>query len=273
MSTATAEKQPSPLGSFLGKLTPPPAEKPAEVKAEVKEAPKVEEAIVKVKDEVKEPAKVEAKPVEKDEAITIANAEKRVKDTQKWGNEERQARLAAEQKANALQAQLARIEQKLDGTYEEPKAPSPAQIDADADTKGRIRASHHAAVRQYGKEFVMQTVWATDSPYQELQANSPAIRARVMEAEDPVLEAIAVVKEHQDGEKYGRTPEEIRKKIEAELTPKITQDILAGLKSKPGPVTRTLGNVRGDAERVSLKNEAPERLDFRAVFPWGAART
>jgi hypothetical protein len=118
----------------------------------------------------------------------------------------------------------------------------------------------------------MSTVWATDSPYQELQAKSPAIRARVMEAEDPVLEAIAVVKEHQDGLKYGRTPEEIRKKMEAELTPKITQDILDGLKSKPGPATKTLGNVRGDAERVSLKNEAPSRLDFRSVFPWGASR-
>ena len=272
MSTGTAEKAPSSLGSFLGKLTPVPADKPAEVKAEVKETPKVDEVIVKVKDEIKEPAKVEAKPVEKDEAITIANAEKRVKDTQKWGNEERQARLVAEQKAQALEAQLRRIEQKLDGTYQEPTAPSVEQASADADTKGRIRASHRAAVRQYGEEFVMSTVWATDSPYQELQSKSPALRARVMEADDPVLEAIAVVKEQQDAQKYGRTPEEMRQKIEAELAPKLKQEILEGLKTKPGPATNTLGNVRGGTDRTEQKNEAPDRLDFRKVFPWGASR-
>jgi hypothetical protein len=139
--------------------------------------------------------------------------------------------------------------------------------------KGRIRASHHAAVRQYGEPFVMETVWNKESPYQELQSKSPRIRARVMEAEDPVLEAIAVVKEHQDGEKYGRTPEEIRKKMEAELAPKLKQEILEGLKTKPGPATNTLGNVRGGTERTEQKNDAPTRLDFRAVFPWGASRT
>ena len=119
----------------------------------------------------------------------------------------------------------------------------------------------------------MQTVWATDSPYQELQAKSPRIKARVMEADDPVLEAIAVVKEQQDGEKYGRTPEEIRQKLEAELAPKLKQDILDGLKTKPGPATNTLGNVRGGTERAEQKSDAPTRLDFRQVFPWGASRT
>jgi hypothetical protein len=88
-----------------------------------------------------------------------------------------------------------------------------------------------------------------------------------------VLEAIAVVKEHLDGEKYGRTPEEIRKRIEEELKPKITQEILTSLKPKPGPVTSTLGNVRGDADRTAQKADAPTRLDLKQVFPWGASRT
>jgi hypothetical protein len=166
---------------------------------------------------------------------------------------------------------LKRIEAKLDGTYEEPTAPSTEYIAADADTKGRIRASHKAAVRQFGEKFVLETVWNPDSPYQELDKD-PRIRARVMEADDPVLEAIAVVKEHQDGLKYGRTPEEIRKKIREEEAPKLKQEILEGLKTKPGTATNTLGNVRGGTERTAQKDDVPAQLDFRKVFPHGASR-
>ena len=278
MSTATedkpkVEKASAPLGSFLGKLAPKPAEKaPEPVADKAVESKDAGTVIEKPTDTLKpdevpkiEDAKTEEKP--KDEVT-----EKRLKDTQKWGNEEHKARLDAERKASLLEAQLKRIEAKLDGTYEEPTAPSTEQIRADADVTGRIKASHKAAVRQYGEPFVMETVWNQDSPYQELQARDPRIRARVMEADDPVLEAIAAVKEYQDGQKYGRTPEEIRKKLEAELAPKLKQDILDGLKTKPGPATSTLGNVRGGTERTEQKNEAPTRLDFRTVFPWGASR-
>lgn len=284
MSTATKEKPSVPLGSFIGKLTPKPVETPAKEKADAKpvvdvaDTKPVEKPVEAAPDKPQSESATAPAKTETPTELTPADkpkedvTEKRLKDTQKWGNEEHKARLEAERKAQALEAQLKRIEAKLDGTYEEPTAPSTEQVATDADTKGRIRASHKAAVRQYGEAFVMETVWNPDSPYQELQAKSPAIRARVMEADDPVLEAIAVVKEHQDAQKYGRTPEEIRKRMEAELVPKLKQDILDGLKTKPGPATSTLGNVRGGTERTEQKNEAPARLDFRAVFPWGASR-
>lgn len=292
MSTAEAVKPApapvQPLGSFLGKLTPKPVEKSMEVKSEsvtlaktadaekatgAKDAKAVRVEVDAVKADTKDATKESVAEVTKtDDKPKDDKTDKRLKDAQTWGNEEHKARLDAERKNAELQAQLVRIEAKLDGTYVESDAPSTEQLTADADVKGRIRASHHAAVRQYGEAFVMETVWSADSPYQELQSRSPRIRARVMEAEDPVLEAIAVVKEHQDGEKYGRTPEEIRKKMEAELAPKLKQDILDGLKTKPGPATNTLGDVRGGSERTEQKAEAPTRLDFRQVFPWGASR-
>ena len=118
----------------------------------------------------------------------------------------------------------------------------------------------------------METVWNPDSPYQQLQATDRKIRARVMEADDPVLEAIAVMKEQADGEKYGRTPEEIKKKIEAELTPQLEKKIIEGLKTKPGPATNTLGDVRGGTERTEQKSTAPNVLNLGQVFPWGATR-
>ena len=280
MSAAAAkEKAPTlPLGSFITKLTPKAPEQPTEKPADsVVEAKKADPPAVETKTEEKPKEtpketpptelKTEEKPKEEKEVV-----EKRLKDTQRSWHEEHKARLAAEQREVELQARLERIEKKLDGTYEEPASPSPQQVATDADVKGRIRASHHAAVRQYGEQFVMETVWNPESPYMELQAKSPRIRERVMNADDPVLEAIAVVKEHQDGEKYGRTPEEIRKKMEAELAPKLKQEILEGLKVKPGPATNTLGNVRGGTERTEQKSDAPARLDFRQVFPWGASR-
>jgi hypothetical protein len=276
MSTATKEPPATvPLGSFITKLTPKAVEKPVDKPVDVvADAPKAA-AVVETKPEEKktevqkEAPPTELKPEEKPKDDVV---EKRLKDTQRSWHEEHKARLDAERREAELQSRLERIEKKLDGTYEEPALPTSDQVATDADTKGRIRASHHAAVRQYGEQFVMETVWNQDSPYMVLQSKSPRLRERVMQADDPVLEAIAVVKEHQDGEKYGRTPEEIRKKMEAELAPKLKQEILEGLKTKPGPATNTLGNVRGGSERAEQKSDAPARLDFRAVFPWGASR-
>lgn len=293
MSAATAEKPKeapaSPLGSFITKLTPKPVEKadekPAEAKAAEKSveakdataksdaggidatAPKAQPDVAKEAEAGKTAAlKTDEKP-EKD------ILDKRLKDTQKWGNEEHKARLDAERKAAELEAQLKRIEAKLDGTYEEPKAPSADEAKAAGDAFGRIRASHAAAIELHGEEFVNKTVWNLDSPYQQIQARSPRLKARVMEAEAPVLEAIKVVKEEEAKKLYGDSPEEMRKKIREEELPKLKQEILEGLKTKPGPATNTLGNVRGGTERTEQKNEAPTRLDFRQVFPWGASRT
>jgi hypothetical protein len=277
--SAVAEKPVSPLGSFLKKIEVKPVAKSepvVESKVEVKddttqpivpaEAATEKEAVkADPAQDAKADSKVEEKP--KDD-----KTEKRLKDAQTWGNEEHKARLAAEREAQELKARLERIEQKLDGTYKEPDLPSAEQVAANADVTGRIRASHKAAVRQYGLNFVMETVWNKDSPYQELQARDPRIRDRVMNAEDPVLEAIDAVNEDRDGEKYGRTPKEIRERMEAELAPKLKQEILDGLKTKPGPAVKTLGNSRGGTERTEQKNGSPQSLDFRKVFPWGASR-
>jgi len=274
MSAVAEQVKPaSPLSSFLKKIEVKPAAK----------AEPVVESNVEVKDDAAQPlVQTEAAPAKeavKDEPALDAKAddkpdktEKRLKDAQTWGNEEHKARLSAEREAHELKARLERIEAKLDGTYQEPDLPSTEQVAANADTTGRIRASHKAAVRQYGLNFVMETVWNKDSPYQELQARDPRIRDRVMNADDPVLEAIDAVNEYKDGEKYGHTPKEIRERMEAELAPKLKQEILAGLKARPGPTVNTLGNMRGGSERTEQKNGSPAKLDFRQVFPWGASR-
>lgn len=283
MSTVQAEKAiTKPLGSFLGKLSKSaekpvekPAEKVAEKSVEQPATPQEAEAKTEALPVGATDAKADTKPTElkTDEKPKDDKTEKRLKDAQTWGNEEHKARLDAERKNAELQAQLVRIEAKLDGTYEEPTTPSAEQVKADADLTGRIKASHKAAVRLHSEEHVMKTVWAPDSLYQKLQAGDPRIRARVMESDAPVLEALDVVKEHQDAERYGRTPEEIRKRMEAELAPKLKQDLLDGLKTKPGPATNTLGDVRGGTERTEQKNTTPNVLNLGTVFPWGAKRT
>lgn len=118
----------------------------------------------------------------------------------------------------------------------------------------------------------MNQVWLPDSPYQKLQEANPLVTKRVMDSDDPVQEALDILQEEEDAKKYGRTSEEWKKAIEEELKPKITQEILQGLKAKPGHATATLGNVRGEADRSAMKSDVPARLDLAKVFPHGASR-
>ncbi len=292
MSTAQAEKVVSkpvaPLGSFLNKLTPAPVEKkPTEPAKEVADAtpktPAVSADAGKPAGAVGEKPPATTVPIETPAAPATPAAdsdptgqtdktEKRLKDAQTWGNEEHKARLAAEREARDLKTRLDRIEQKLDGTYEAPSAPSAEQVAYDAEMRGKLRASHRAAVRKYGEEYVLTTVWNPDSPYMKLQAANPHVAQRVQASEDPVQEALDVLKEEEDAKKYGRTSEEMRKKIEAELKPQLEQQILQGLKTKPGPEVNNMGIVRGSTERTSQKADAPAGLNLGLVFPWGAAR-
>jgi len=281
MQTEKATIKPhAPLGSFLGKLTPKTIEKPAENSVEV--TPLVQEVKSEPRSEDKPGTKVDA-PVKTDKQTVVTEAPKettpdpdalkkqlsdQAKANLRLGQENADLRRTLE----SLQKQQERIEKKLDGTYEEEAAPSVEQIKADAELTGRIKASHKAAIDKYGEKFVMETVWNPDAPYQLLQAKDNKIRARVMEADDPVLEAIAVMKEQADGEKYGRTPEEIKKKIEAEMIPQLEQQIREGLKTKPGPATNTLGQVRGGSARTEQPAGTPNVLNLAQVFPWGASR-
>jgi hypothetical protein len=279
MSTATAEKKPAaPMASLLAKIAPS--------KEKADESGKTEKPAVSTDNVAAVADKAEPVPANADakaegdsgkapqavETEDKAQLEKRLKDTQSWANEEHKRALRAEREKKELQERLDRIEKKIDGTYEEPKAPSTEQLTYDAEMRGKIRASHRAAVRKHGEEFVMNRVWLPDSPYQKLQDANPLVTQRVMASDDPVQEALDILQEEEDAKKYGRTSEEMKRKIEEELKPKITQEILAGLKSKPGLAVATLGNARGEADRTSMKADVPAKLDLAKVFPHGASR-
>jgi hypothetical protein len=278
--SAVAEKEKKPatsMGSFLAKLTPKEkadesgkTEKPAVSTDNVAAVADKAEPVQANADAKAEGDSGKAAPAVETE--DKAQLEKRLKDTQSWANEEHKRALRAEREKKELQERLDRIEKKIDGTYEEPKAPSTEQLTYDAEMRGKIRASHRAAVRKHGEEFVMNQVWLPDSPYQKLQDANPLVTQRVMASDDPVQEALDILQEEEDAKKYGRTSEEMKRKIEEELKPKITQEILAGLKSKPGLAVATLGNARGEADRTSMKADVPAKLDLAKVFPHGASR-
>jgi hypothetical protein len=278
-AVAEKEKKPAaPMGSFLAKLTP---KEKADESGKTEKPAVHADAVAEVADKAEPvPAKADAK-AEGDsgkpaqaagETEDKAQLEKRLKDTQSWANELNKKFLKLEKENRELRAIAVRTEQKIDGTYEEPKAPSTEQLTYDAEMRGKIRASHRAAVRKHGEEFVMNQVWLPDSPYQKLQDANPLVTQRVMASDDPVQEALDILQEEEDAKKYGRTSEEMKRKIEEELKPKITQEILAGLKSKPGLAVATLGNARGEADRTSMKADVPAKLDLAKVFPHGASR-
>lgn len=253
------------LGNFINELTP----KSAEPKAE---EPKVVEAAsepTESKDK-QAPAGSTAASVPGD-AVATKDSPKTDKESESIAKQ-----LAAQAKANLrlgtenaeLKRTLARVEAKLDGTYKEPDAPSTEVLVSDAEKRGLIVASHHAAVELHGEEFVQATVWADDSPYQELIKQDPSIQERVMASKAPVLAAIKEVKKAEASVKYGKDPEEIRKNMEAELTEKITKDVLAKFTTPPGMPVKGLGEVRG-TERTEMKNGPPAEVDFKSIFPIG----
>lgn len=247
------------LGNFINDIAPKAEEaQPAAIKAD--EKPQVVEAKAKVEDAKPAAKAADTKPEE--------TTEKRLKDTQKWGNEEHKARLKAEQTAADLKAAVARLEAKIDGTYKEPDAPSTEVQVNDAEKRGLIVASHHAAVELHGEEFVQATVWADDSPYQELIKQDPSIQERVMASKAPVLAAIKEVKKAEASLKYGKDPEEIRKKIIEEETEKITKEVLAKFATPPGTPVKGLGEVRG-TERTEMKSGPPAEVDFKRIFHIG----
>jgi hypothetical protein len=277
-AVAEKEKKPAmPMASFLAKL---PSKEKADESGKTEKPAVSTDAVAADSDKAEPvPAKADAKAegdsgkaAQAAETEDKAQLEKRLKDTQSWANEEHKRALRAEREKKELQERLDRIEKKIDGTYEEPKAPSTEQLTYDAEMRGKIRASHRAAVRKHGEEFVMNQVWLPDSPYQKLQDANPLVTQRVMASDDPVQEALDILQEEEDAKKYGRTSEEMKRKIEEELKPKITQEILAGLKSKPGLAVATLGNARGEADRTSMKADVPAKLDLAKVFPHGASR-
>lgn len=135
---------------------------------------------------------------------------------------------------------------KLEGTYKEPAQPTPEEIAARAEFKGRETSSRSIAETQYGVAKIQSEIYDDDSPYKTLVTEKPWLHARVSRHAQPAVEAMRVLQEESFREKYGDDPAQWVTKIEAELTPRI-EDIFKKQVAIPltGDKAPSLTEVRG----------------------------
>lgn len=116
------------------------------------------------------------------------------------------------------------LKAKLDGTYEEPTAPTAADVEMRAEFKGRETASRAVADGLYGAEVVQAQVYDDASPYKTLVQAQPWLHVRVAKSAQPTVEAMRVLKEQEFLAKYGTDATQWVSKIEAELKPKMLDE-------------------------------------------------
>jgi len=156
---------------------------------------------------------------------------------------------------------------KLDGTYVAPPEPSEAAKKASEEAESRERASRPLVEVQFGKEFVQKQIYDDNSPWQKLTAQNPSLKARVFYAENPVSEALAVLKEEEVLDTYGRDTKKVVEKVEAEIRPRLLKefkDSLAGKSEKNNEPDAGLSGVRSSSERSSDQSK-PAKKEFSVV--------
>lgn len=185
---------------------------------------------------------------------------KRQKDTSIWANE-------VSTENGQLKTKIKQLEAQIEDPYSEQGeiAPSPEEIQADADFKGREKASFAIAIEKYGEKYIVEKIEAPDSKFQQLWKDNPLISMRVNNSETPYLEAVNILKEEEFFSEYGREPESIkasiRKEIESDIRKEVTKEFQDKLKAKE-KLPKDIGTVRS-ASVEATKEEAfePDSMD------------
>lgn len=252
-STAPASPQTDGLTQFF--LSSAPAEQPTESPTATTAAPSAmptttetpsgtaEGDQTKPKSDTAKAPEIKPEPTAKDKDDKI---EKRLRDKDAYIG-----KLSGQVKD--LQTQMTVLQQKLDGTYQEPAAPTPEQAAAVAKLQAKAELSRTLAMQTYGEETVTQQVLAEGSPYRALEQAHPWVFHRVVASEHPVEEALTILKEHQLFEQWGRDPDTILQKAEALLRPKLMKEFAEAAKGmgiKPGAMVPGLSGVRGESEKA-----------------------
>ena len=249
--------------------------------------PKVEE-----KKEKTVTAKSPDKPVEKEASdasvkvkteLTASETAKLLKERDRTITRLGQTNAAMKDDLAALKQQIADVNAKLDGTYDPKKAPK-ADDNAlqQAELRGVVKTSKKIAARAYAKEHDLSIEEATDyidsqlfsdgAPFREYDKNA-AVQTRVLTADSPIEEALAVLKEAALKKQYGDDLTGMIAKITEEVTAKLKQDLAPVPKEKKVIKTPPVG-VGPDAPGVAGGKpqketaDAPTQVDMNVIFPW-----
>lgn len=149
---------------------------------------------------------------------------------------------------------IAELEAKAAGTYVEPTAEQKEResvIEAEFKKfQERQEQSRDEAIKEFGEEYVLSNIYMDESPFAKVQKEQPWLVQRIMAAEKPVHEAIAVLNEQAVLKKFGRTEAEVLKAAEAILKPMLFEAFTKELEQregegvKPAPRVPSLNQAR-----------------------------
>lgn len=220
-----------------------------------------------------DPTKTEAKATPEGTATPKAEEEKSAGTTPESGHAVAARRLGNQVKdltaqLEAAQAQVQTLAAKLDGTYEEPKAPDPKQLEAVANFKGRETASRQLAIDRYGEDVVREKVYGVGkdgkdlpdgSEYMHLVKAEPWVQLDVREHPQPTMRAMQLLELRAFKDKYGDDPAQWIDKIKAEITPLVLEDFKretaqVPVGSEPPTVTGSRGSGGPEQRERSLED-------------------
>src|SRR3990167_6196729 len=119
----------------------------------------------------------------------------------------------------------------------------------------QIQASIAVANQLYGDAEVQKLLFAEGAPYRQLEDSDPAIRARVLAAPAPAIEAMRVLQERAFFQQYGNDPATVREKIRqehrGEMEKELNQLVEKKLKERLKLVhegASSLGDARGNGQ-------------------------
>ena len=173
---------------------------------------------------------------EDDDSETL---KKRLKDTRDWATQVNQKAQASDILVKKLQADIAILTKKVEGTYVEGEEQKMDPVELARLTE-RTKISRAIAEQVYGPELVQELIFAENAPYRELEQTDPFVKAKVFGAEQPVMEAFRQLKWKHFHDQYGADPDDAYAKVRDE----IRAEFVKSLKEK-GRGKKTVDDMEG----------------------------
>src|SRR3972149_11573741 len=196
---------------------------------------------------------------------------KRNDDTLKAFNQTREENKTLRTKAETTEKELAELK-KLTAKLNKELFPEEEVAEApkgDEGWKEKVLAAEELTRTVYSDYDVkVGAAGDNEAPYIKAVTENPALIARVKAAKNPALEAYNIAKEYEFRQSYGKTPEEIKVKLRAEVEAELRKEILAELgtdevKTKTIKRPTTLRQVEGAAK---VEKEETVGAPLTAIF-------
>lgn len=183
---------------------------------------------------------------EKKTEETKGEKEKSPEQLRKELSDQTKANLKLGRKVADLTKKLQEVSDKLDGKDPGNKTDEDKAKEAWEAFKQRSADSEAEAIEEYGDEFVRKTAYEETGPYRQIASRKPWLANRVLGAEKPVHEVLAIVAEEEVLSEFGRTKEAVLEKAKEILRPILFKEFQTEIsgKEKKRAAAPTLSHVK-----------------------------